>query len=1522
MSKLEALPQRRAIANRVLFALKLLFIVAALGFFLYGIATTYAFVVFLQEDTSTDFLDGTFFFTGLSAKDDMVTLLPIGLTGDWSTDGSALPVSLTDLAAVAMGNRIFVVGGYSDEGGGYYRTEIYSATVMNITGTLSAWTTIGHMPAGLGGHQVVLHPTTDQTSTLLILGGVSEDSAPDSSTTTYRAVVDNATGGLVGPVVDGPPLEQPVHYHSSVLWGDYAYVIGGNRLEPFHDATYDLAYYAPVSEYGVLGNFAEMTATLPYPVRSAAGVLYTSETSQTIFLMGGTESTESSSAYTPTVGVLIGDIDPDTGIVESWRQSGSGDLVVPVWGHAGVIANGGNLFVLGGRAGNLSNPVISSTVKSALVTDDDVSRIYNWCGREPCERWQGQQGDQLLAARSGSAAVVAGGYIYVMGGVDEEYETSQSTVFRGGVGGVGDKQAHYYAPSGYYRSDAIDLDSPNPQNRNQVKGLSWRVDLSGTTDLSLTMEYRYWRHGDAPPDAWTTASASQVYDEGDGGVVFTSTIDSPVLDTRYFQYQANMTTYSNVLTPRFDWVQIYFDVPDPDVQVSKSGPVGVYPNETFSFTINYTAAGGVPAAAVALTDAVPSHASYLGPSGWHLVGGDVYTYDLGTIGSLGSSTRSGSVGYEVKVDESIPEDVDAITNVVSIGYPPMIDDWGNSVVDPIQSNNVYTYVVPLYRVSWDIEKSAEPPSTVVVMADRPLITYTINYTYSGVMTETGPVWITDIVDIDYLEIVTYSSPSLVLRDGNTLVWEDEASQIGSGQGRSISFTVQVTRPLENGTQFSNQASIGSQHSIVEVSQPVVHTVVSTSTLELVKDAVPAPDSYVLMGSDITYVLTATNSGGMNAAQAVITDTFDADYLSVMSYSPGGVLAGSDTITWSTSLLPVDTAWTVTFTARVSNVSDVTIDNHAVIASEGRSPVTSNEVRHFVPTVPVLAVEKDDGRVEVQPGEVLTYQISFENVGGGVARSVRITETFPVSVMDPLATEPDWSSCGSGCYYYEYPDDLGAETQWITFTGRVRTNAPLGHFTNEVSISSAEVYVASAGDSDEDIVVLYSNATIEKSDGLSTVDPGDYLTYTIECANPDSTGYDLVLTDVLPSGVRYVGYGWQNVSDSTYTRTLRLNPKQTVTLLLFAQVEPGAIGSLANTVTMDGGEFVSFLGGNQAVDGTDINSGRDLVIYKTDTVGGVRPGQRITYTISYTNLGNLAVEGVYITDSLPVDVEYVTAGSSCGSGWTHVEASLYHASIGSLGGGESGECTLVATVDGEAASGFMSNEIRISGSQADDDWTNSVFTDTDLIYDDAFSDLYVVTVGSVPITPTVGASTNFTVSVSNLGPGTTVHILPSLDDLTGEQVVATFRLPKPSEIDPTRSIDLDYCNAISNVVYIGLYVDPYREPERPDSGWWDRVGYFNLPLAEGQRAVVDQWWHPGDSDFVPANYRFGIGGEHQVYAQVDVWDLDSDQCGWGRTYGHIPETDETNNVTSAGVWVESGVQGDSNVYLPIIAKNFD
>ena len=1463
--------------------------------------------------------------------------------------------------------------------------------------------------------------------------------------------------------------------------------------------------------------------------------------------------------------VLFGDIDPASGEVVTWTESISGNLSVPIWGHGGVLANNGNMFVLGGRGGSLESPEVSSTVKSALVDDEDPARIYNWCGFEPCERWVGQVGEYLLAPRAGAASVAFQQHIYVIGGVEEE--DPLDTVLRGGIGGIGGERRHFYAPRGSYRSSEIDLDDPYQQSRNQVKGLAWRAYISETAGMSLTMQYRYRNVGSAYGD-WGMAWPSQVSDDGGGYRIYTATIGSSETATRFFQYQANMSTMSNTVTPRLDWVRVYFDVPDPDVRVSKSGRDSVYPKETISYTIHYTAVGGIPAPNVVLTETVPGNTIYTGSSGWVLVNGDVYTYSLGTKGTTGSGIQHGSVNYQVTVDEDLPEGERFITNVVRIDFPPMTDYWGNVISDPVRGDNVFTDVIPLFIASWDIDKTAEPYPQVEILGERPVVTYTIRYTFTGNVTETGSVWITDVVDINYLEIITYSDPGKFDRTNNTLEWKKNAGTIGPGQGEAVTFTVWVTRPLENGTQFANQASIGSarslerttpalvhtvvstptlsisksasppsgtairpdsiiaytvtvtntggmnvtsavisdtldseylsvlsyseggalvgsdtitwtadvipvdtqwvvsftaqvtnvseitlsnqaevssaqvpvvrsnvvthavplitaswdvdktaepypqveilgerpvitytirytftgnvtdtgpllitdvvdidyleiitysdagqvkrtgntlvwtkdaetigpeqgeavtftvwvtrpldngtqfvnraavesQRSTTETSEPLTHTVVSTPTLSILKSASPPSGSEVWAHSSIAYTVTVTNTGGMNATSAVITDTFDSDHLSLLSYSEGGALVNSDTITWTGALLPVDTPWVVTFTADVSDVHGVTITNQAEVDSTQRPAVQSNDVTHFVPSFAILNIEKDDLQTEVEVGEVLTYHIAFTNTGSAPATGVRITDTFPASVVEPYGPNVGWEACGAGCRYYDFAGTLSDAPQTITFTVQVSQSAQLGPFTNHVSIGGEDETIPDTG-TDVDTVISQWNVTISKSDGRTTVYSGGYLTYTIDVVNADSVGYSVVLTEALPAEVRYVGYGWYPVGSNTYTRSLTVSAGGSETLPVFVQVGAGtAEGTvLTNTVTMFGGRYVSFPGGGQATDATTVNLLSDLTVYKSNGVGGVNPGQRITYTIVYTNNGNVAIPGVKITETLPSGLTFVPVGSTCEFTGSHP---LFVADIGSVSPGQVAQCTLVATVDG-GTSGFIDNVVRIRGTEDEDNWANNEFTDTDYVAGGPFADLYQVTIS--PVTPTVGSGANFVVTVYNRG--------GKAQDLTGlaedEVLLGSFRLPPPPPGGGgdmgSQAVD---CSRYEDYIYVGLYVDPYREPMGPADDWRDYDGYIELPIPAGEsRPLVDTWYTgEGATGYGRLSHIFGAPGWHHIAAQVDVYFDAFDQCGWSPTFGHIPETDETNNLGTLDIWVEAGSSVDGGVYLPIIMKN--
>ena len=130
---------------------------------------------------------------------------------------------------------------------------------------------------------------------------------------------------------------------------------------------------------------------------------------------------------------------------------------------------------------------------------------------------------------------------------------------------------------------------------------------------------------------------------------------------------------------------------------------------------------------------------------------------------------------------------------------------------------------------------------------------------------------------------------------------------------------------------------------------------------------------------------------------------------------------------------------------------------------------------------------------------------------------------------------------------------------------------------------------------------------------------------------------------------------------------------------------------------------------------------------------------------------------------------------------------------------------------------------------------------------------------------------------------------------------------------------DICSDYENFIYVGLYVDPYREPMGPADDWRDYDGYIQLPIpAAESRQVIDTWYT--GTGYGQLSHKFTVPGWHHLDALVDVYFTTLDQCGWSPTFGHIPEADETNNLGSLDIWVEGGSVGDGGVYLPMIMKN--
>ena len=211
------------------------------------------------------------------------------------------------------------------------------------------------------------------------------------------------------------------------------------------------------------------------------------------------------------------------------------------------------------------------------------------------------------------------------------------------------------------------------------------------------------------------------------------------------------------------------------------------------------------------------------------------------------------------------------------------------------------------------------------------------------------------------------------------------------------------------------------------------------------------------------------------------------------------------------------------------------------------------------------------------------------------------------------------------------------------------------------------------------------------------------------------------------------------------------------------VNPGATGSITNTVTVTGNQSDPNLSNNTSTVTTQVIQSADLALVKTASPNPVKAGQQLTYTLTATNNGPSNATGVSIVDTLPASTAYYSASGQ--SSATIVDQTLT-LNIGNLAVGASSTITVVVAV-ASTATGTITNTATVSGNQSDPNLANntaSVSTQVDVLrsFNRPSTDLKIVKTAK-PNPVTVGADLTYTLVVTNksLTTATDVTIVDTL-----------------------------------------------------------------------------------------------------------------------------------------------------------------
>jgi len=310
------------------------------------------------------------------------------------------------------------------------------------------------------------------------------------------------------------------------------------------------------------------------------------------------------------------------------------------------------------------------------------------------------------------------------------------------------------------------------------------------------------------------------------------------------------------------------------------------------------------------------------------------------------------------------------------------------------------------------------------------LVYTLSYANLSDPFAVTEVVLRDPLPAQDVTFVSASAGGTYSPASGTVTWE--LGTLVPGASGHATFIVTVNDFVEDGTVIKNMAYIDSAEGVAGGSN-VVRTTVLAPEVEFTK----LGPAIVARGQAITYTLSYENAGGAQATGVVIRDT-----IPVSTTYVGGSLAidtgsGWDTLTDATDgdqgayisptlvITPGGVPGTigagetgrVRFSVRPGGSLSLgsRIQNWARLS---REPGISLESNLAVTRISSLTINKAAEQVEVAPGDVISYTLTYANVSTTTAQ----TEIY---VRDPI---PDYTSLISGTVYggdqVEYSSDNG------------------------------------------------------------------------------------------------------------------------------------------------------------------------------------------------------------------------------------------------------------------------------------------------------------------------------------------------------------------------------------------------------------------------------------------------------------------------------------------------------------------
>ncbi|MBN2392422.1 MAG: DUF11 domain-containing protein [Anaerolineae bacterium] len=308
------------------------------------------------------------------------------------------------------------------------------------------------------------------------------------------------------------------------------------------------------------------------------------------------------------------------------------------------------------------------------------------------------------------------------------------------------------------------------------------------------------------------------------------------------------------------------------------------------------------------------------------------------------------------------------------------------------------------------------------------------------------------------------------------------------------------------------------------------------------------------------------------------------------------------------------------------------------------PTIANDVAR-IGTLAYVTLSKHVTPIDnVFPGDEVTYTLSLYNDNTVPISGLVITDVLPWEVNFVAWVTQDAAMVSDDVVTWSGDIDV-AETIVISFRAAVRSDSFfLAHPVVNTATYAVGDLIAGSGSATFLLGGVAAPTLTKEVAKPDPVFPGDTVTYTLTLNNAQGVASGIVLTDILPTELDFIGWVEQNGASATddvitWSGDLGAAASQIIIFRATLHDDPALYEqTITNTVTfvadntLPGSAETAFTVGSSAVGNVTITKG-------VAAAAAVDAGGVVTYTITLDNSGDAPATGVLLTDTLPVEVDF-------------------------------------------------------------------------------------------------------------------------------------------------------------------------------------------------------------------------------------------------------------------------------------------